>query len=367
MSSRWPARDSPAGQSKFDQTVGFVPARDGVRIAYAESGRGMPLIKTANWLTHLEYDWRTPVWRHWLEFLSAQGRLVRYDERGNGLSDHDAADLSFARWVEDLEALVEHLGLERFNLLGTSQGGAVAIEYAARHPEKVERLVLHGAYARGWARRGDLEQRRGRALLELVEVGWGADNPAYRQIFTTLFVPDATEDQARWFTELQRVATEPAVAARLIEAAGQIDVTSSVSRVRAPTLVLHGRQDARVPFEEGRQLAASIPGARFVPLDTRNHALLEQDPEWERFKSEFRVFVRGNAAPAAASLELDAPYGALTAREVAVVQLLVEGLENREIARRLGITEKTVRNHLTRIFGKIGVRNRAQLIVRVRG
>jgi pimeloyl-ACP methyl ester carboxylesterase/DNA-binding CsgD family transcriptional regulator len=350
------------------QTIGFVRARDGARIAYALSGEGLIVVKTANWLSHLEYDWRSPVWRHWLDFLSTGSRLVRYDERGNGLSDHDLDDLSFARWVEDLECLVETLGLEQFTLLGISQGGAVAVEYAARHPEKVERLVLFGAYARGWARRGDeLELRRARALLDLVEVGWGADNPAYRQVFTTLFAPDANDEQGRWFNELQRIATSPANAARLIEAAGEIDVVASLSRVRAPTLVLHASQDARVPAEEGRLIASTIPGARFVLLEGRNHALLESDPAWHRFMEEYAAFV-GLAAPRdGPRAYVAAPLEALTSREETIVRLLCEGLDNRQIAARLAIAEKTVRNHLTRIFDKFGVRNRTQLIVRARG
>jgi pimeloyl-ACP methyl ester carboxylesterase/DNA-binding CsgD family transcriptional regulator len=350
------------------QTIGFVRARDGARIAYASSGKGPVVVKTANWLSHLEYDWRSPVWRHWVDFLSTGSRLVRYDERGNGLSDHELADLSFERWVDDLECLVEHLGLERFALLGISQGGAVAVEYAARHPEKVERMVLFGAYARGWARRGDeLELRRARALLDLVEVGWGADNPAYRQVFTTLFAPDANDEQSRWFNELQRIATSPANAARLIKAAGEIDVVASLGRVRAPTLVLHASQDARVPAEEGRLIAASIPAARFVLLESRNHALLESDPAWPRFKEEYAAFL-GVATPQDEPPDrVAAPLGALTEREEAVVRLLCEGLDNRQIAARLTIAEKTVRNHLTRIFDKVGVRNRTQLIVRARG
>jgi pimeloyl-ACP methyl ester carboxylesterase/DNA-binding CsgD family transcriptional regulator len=346
------------------QSIGFVRAPDGARIAYATSGDGPVVVKTANWLSHLEYDWHSPVWRHWLDFLSAHARLVRYDERGNGLSDRDLEDLSFDRWVEDLEALVEHLGLERFTLLGLSQGGAVAIEYAARHPEKVDKMVLYGAFARGWARHdSEFVLRRWRALIDLVESGWGADNPAYRQLFTTLFAPDADEQQSRWFNELQRNATRPDIAARLIQAFGDIDVVDSLARVRAPTLVLHARKDACVSCEEGRRIASGIPGARFVMLDSRNHALLASDPAWPRFTAECSAFLGASPTPEALSA---APFGELTAREAAILGLLCEGLDNRQIGARLAIAEKTVRNHLTRIFDKFGVRNRAQLIVRAR-
>jgi pimeloyl-ACP methyl ester carboxylesterase/DNA-binding CsgD family transcriptional regulator len=367
MPARRPPPSSASIEPGFEQTIAFMQSRDGVKIAYALSGRGRPLVKTANWLTHLEYDRRTPIWRHWLEFLSGEARLLRYDERGNGLSDHDVEDLSFERWVEDLESLVDHVGLERFPLLGVSQGGAVALEYAARHPERVERIVLCGAYAQGWARREDeAERRRGHALLELVELGWGADNPAYRTLFAHLFAPDADEEHARSLSELQRLSTEPATAARLIEAASRIDIRSSLGKIKAPTLVMHARGDARVPFDQGRLLAASIPGATFVPLASRNHALLAADPAWGVFKAEFRAFFGGASEETAGAVRIHAEYGELTPRELAVVEQVAGGLDNAEVGRRLGISEKTVRNHLTRIFEKLGVQTRAQLIVRAR-
>jgi len=354
-------------RSAIAQTIGFTTSRDGVRLAYAFSGQGRPLVKTATWLTHIDHDSRSPFWRHWLEFLSTEAQLLRYDERGNGLSDHDVEDVSFDRWVEDLETLVEHTGLDRFSLLGISQGGAVAVEYAARHPDKVDRIILCGAYAQGWARRDDKQDvRRASALLELVASGWGEDNPAYRQIFTTLFAPDADEQQARSLTELQRLSTDPATAARLIAAAGDIDVQASLGKVRAPTLVMHARDDARVPFDEGRRLAASIPGARFVPLDSRNHALLGNEPAWRDFKAEFRRFFAAADAGRRPSLSIESRFGDLTPREIEVTEQLAAGLDNAEIGRRLGISEKTVRNHLTRVFDKLGVQTRAQLIVRVR-
>jgi pimeloyl-ACP methyl ester carboxylesterase/DNA-binding CsgD family transcriptional regulator len=363
-------RGTERTESGFEQTIAFTHSRDGVKIAYALSGRGQPLVKTANWLTHLEFDCRTPLWRHWLDFLSRETRLLRYDERGNGLSDHDVEDLSFARWVEDLEDLADHVGLDRFSLLGISQGGAVALEYAARHPGRVERLVLYGAYAVGWVHRDDeVERRRAQALLELVECGWGADNPAYRTLFANLFAPDADEAHARSFSELQRLSTEPDVAARLIEAAGRIDIRSSLGKIRTPTMVMHARNDARVPFDQGRLLAASIPGATFVPLESRNHALLSGDPAWPVFKAEFRNFLRGAGGAAdgpGTALRIRAEFGELTPRELAVVEQVAAGLDNAEVGRRLRISEKTVRNHLTRIFEKLGVRTRAQLIVRMR-
>jgi pimeloyl-ACP methyl ester carboxylesterase len=261
-------------------------------------GEGPPLVKAANWLSHLEYDWGSPIWRHLLAEASREHTFIRYDERGNGLSDWNVADLSFEAFVTDLESVVDAAGVDRFPLLGISQGGAVAIAYAVRYPEKVSHLILYGAYARGWAKRlspDEIEQRQ--AQLTLVKLGWGKDNPAFRQLWTSLYAPDATPEQAQSFNDLQRVSTSPENAVRLLNEMGNIDVEDLLSQVKVPTLVLHCRDEAGVPFEEGRLLAASIPGARFVPLEGRNHLLLEGAPSWGKFAREVRQFL-GLAEPA---------------------------------------------------------------------
>ncbi len=276
----------------MEQQIHFCTTDDGVRIAYATVGEGPPLVKAANWLSHLEFDWRSPVWRHLLAEFARDYTFIRYDERGNGLSDWNVGDLSFEAWVEDLEAVVEAAGVDQFPLLGISQGGAVAIAYAVRHPEKVSHLILYGAYARGWARResaDEIEQRQ--AQLTLVRLGWGKDNPAFRQLWTTLYAPDATPEQAQSFNDLQRVSTSPENAVALLNAMGNIDVVDLLPQVKVPTLVLHCRDEAGVPFEEGRLIASSIPGARFVPLEGRNHLLLEGDPSWGSFVKEVRRFL----------------------------------------------------------------------------
>ena len=276
----------------MEQQIHFCTTDDGVRIAYATVGEGPPLVKAANWLSHLEFDWRSPVWRHLLAEFARDHTLIRYDERGNGLSDWNVADLSFDAWVEDLEAVVEAAGVDRFPLLGISQGGAVAIAYAVRHPEKVSHLILYGAYARGWLTRDsaeEIEQRQ--AQLTLVRLGWGKDNPAFRQLWTTLYAPDATPEQAQSFNDLQRISTSPQNAVKLLNEMGTIDVVDLLPRVKVPTLVLHCRDEAGVPFEEGRLLASSIPGARFVQLDGRNHLLLEGAPSWSTFVKEIRRFL----------------------------------------------------------------------------
>jgi len=277
---------------KLRQEIRFCRARDGVTLAYAESGSGMPMIKAANWLSHLEFDAQSPVWRHWWAALSARYRFIRYDERGCGLSDRNPASITFDDWVSDLEAVVDAAGIERFVLLGVSKGGAIATAYAAKHPERVSHLVIHGAFAVSKLGRAEDEAARKRVWLEveMVRLGWGQHNPAYRQAFTTMFYPGASPDQTDWFNELQRISAAPEVAARIMEATFTIDVRDAARRVTTPTLVLHSQDEARVPFAAGRQLASLIPGARFVPLDSRNHIPLEHEPAWQRFVDEIYTF-----------------------------------------------------------------------------
>jgi pimeloyl-ACP methyl ester carboxylesterase/DNA-binding winged helix-turn-helix (wHTH) protein len=276
------------------QRIRICRADDGVRIAYATTGTGPPLVKTANWLTHLEYDWDSPVWRHWLRELSRDHTLVRYDERGCGLSDRAVDDLSFQAWVRDLETVVDALALERFDLLAISQGAAVALVYAALHPERVKRLVIVGGFARGRGHRPDGASHVDEELLKrMIPLGWGRDNPAFRHFFARLFLPGGTEEQIGWFSEMQRRSASPAEAARLLNEFYEVDASAEVDRVRAPTLVFHARHDAVVPFEAGRRLAARMDNARFVPLDSQNHLLLEDEPAWPRFVEEVRAFVGG--------------------------------------------------------------------------
>jgi pimeloyl-ACP methyl ester carboxylesterase len=276
----------------MEQKIHFCTTDDQVRIAYATVGQGPPLVKAANWLSHLEFDWGSPVWRHLLAEFTRDHTFTRYDERGNGLSDWNVADLSFDAWVEDLDSVVEAANLDRFPLLGISQGGAVAIAYAVRHPERVSHLILYGAYARGWAKREspkEIEQRQ--AVLSLVSVGWGKDNPAFRQLWTSVYAPDASPEQAKSFNDMQQVSTSPENAVKLMNIMSNIDVMDLLPQVKVPTLVLHCRDDSGVPFEEGRKIATTIPGAVFVPITGRNHLLLEGDPSWGTFVKEVRRFL----------------------------------------------------------------------------
>ncbi|MCI0710681.1 MAG: alpha/beta fold hydrolase [Chloroflexi bacterium] len=275
------------------QRVYFTTSFDGTRIAYAVTGSGPPLVKTATFMSHLEYDWESPIWRHWLEEFSREHTLIRYDERGNGLSDWDVEDLSFETWVRDLEAVVDAAGLERFALFAHSQGGTVAVAYTARHPERVSHLILHGVYARGWLHRDLTDQQieEEKLIIDLMRVGWGQENPAFRQVFAMQLRPEATTEELHAFDEQMRISTSAENAARLESEMHRTDVRALAPLVTIPTLVLHPRKDAGVPFEEGRLLASLIPNAQFVALDSKNHLLTETEPAWSKFVSVFRSFL----------------------------------------------------------------------------
>jgi pimeloyl-ACP methyl ester carboxylesterase len=285
--------DAPTPEdANVAQTIKYCRA-DGVRLAYAISGSGPFLVKSGNWLNHLEYDWQSPIWGHVFRGLSRRHTLVRYDARGNGMSDWDVDTLSLDAWVTDLETVVDAVGVEHFPILGISQGGAVAVAYAVRRPERVSHLILYGAFALGGKKRSPAEKEMRDAMTTLMRLGWGADNPSFRQMFTARFIPGATHEQADYFNELQRKTTSSECAARYFDVANNVDITDLLSKVKTPTLVMHVRDDQIVPFEAGRQLAAGIPGARFIALPGRNHLFLEHEPASNRFFEEISLFMRG--------------------------------------------------------------------------
>ena len=296
-----PVDEMPGGEerpalpvpSDLRQEIRFCRTPDGTQLAYATVGSGPPFVRAAHWITHLDYDWQSPVWRHWLVDLARKRTFVRYDERGCGLSDHDVSEFSLDAYVQDLETVVDDLGLDRFPLLGVSQGGAVAVTYAARHPERVSKLVLCGAYLQGRVRRAttDESRREGALQLEMLRIGWGRDDAAFRRFFTSSFIPDASPELWESFAELLRRTTSAQNAARLVESWSEMDVTEAAARVQAPTLVLHARDELRVPMEQGRRLASLIPGARFVPLASRNHLLRADEPAWSEFLREVDAFL----------------------------------------------------------------------------
>jgi pimeloyl-ACP methyl ester carboxylesterase/DNA-binding CsgD family transcriptional regulator len=347
----------------MNQQIRFCKSFDGTRIAYAITGNGPPLVKAPHWLTHLEYEWQSPIWRPWIEALSREQTLIRMDERGCGLSDWDVADISFEAYVRDIEAVVDAADCARFALFGHSQGAPIAIEYAVRHPERVSHLVLLGGYSRGWLKRGLPAQRieELHAQIKLVETGWGREDGTYRQMFASQFMPGATLEQLRSLSELQRLSASPENAVRIIRSFFEIDVRETASRVQCPSLVLHARGDLRAPFEEGRMLASLIPGARLVPLETTNHILLSHEPAFRQFFDELKVFVpRPGGGPR------PSPFANLTSRESEILERIAQGLDNAQIAAHLEMSEKTVRNHITHIFDKLGVENRSQAIVLAR-
>ena len=346
------------------EQIRFCKSRDGTRIAYSISGTGPPLIWIAHWVRHLRFDWDSPVWGPWLRLLTRRHTLISFDWRGCGLSDRDKVEFSFEKYAEDLEAIVEASGLDRFVLLAMGGLGSngLGVIYAAQHPDRVSQLVLCGPSIRGSLVRATTpeEIKEAETRLNAIELGWPKDKPAYGHFFTSLHIPNSTAEQFSSFQDLLRLTTSPANGFALLRTFMEGDVTEFVPRVRCPTLVLHAREDA-VPIDEGREVASLIPDARFVPLDSRNFLLLNTEPAWQQFVAELDGFL-----PMQRRIE---PIGALqelTEREREVLGILAEGVDNYDIAARLDISEKTVRNHVSIIFGKLGVNSRAQAVARAR-
>ncbi len=343
------------------QHIHIARTADGVHLGWARAGSGPPLVRAANWLTHLRHDLESPVWRHWIEFFAGHFDFVRYDERGCGLSDRVVESMSPENWLVDLECVVEAARIDGpLILLGISQGSVAAIQYAVRHPQRVSHLLIYGGYTEGWARRDGADAARQRAVLEMVRVGWGSRNPVFRQAFTSRFLPEGTHEQIDWFNALCRESVAPEMAARLLEGRAGVAIGDLLEQVQVPTLVLHARGDEVVPISEGRRLAAGIAGAEFVELESVNHVLLAHEPAWQVFQQAVLQFTGAQAAEAAGA------GFALTRRESQILALLREGLDNASIGLRLHLSEKTVRNHLSSIYRKLGVTNRTQAALRAR-
>ncbi len=324
-------------------------------------------MRVATWLTNLESDWTSPIWMPWLTGLGEHFTVVRYDDRGSGLSDRHPAEVSFERWVEDLEAVVDGAQLPHFAVLGMSQAGAIAIAYAARNPARVDHLVLYGAFPRGSRRRDPtpeaLEEEE--LFLRLMRIGWGRDNPAFARIFTSELMPQATDEQAKGLGFLQRGSTDGETAARMAAARAEIDVTALAETIAVPTLIVHARDDQAVRFEYGRELASLIKGARFVVLEGSNHILLGDEPAWPRFVNELVAFA-GSPEPASGPEVIG---GKLSRREVEVLNITAEGKSNQEIAAELGLSVRTIERHLANIYVKLelsGKSARAGAVARLR-
>jgi pimeloyl-ACP methyl ester carboxylesterase/DNA-binding CsgD family transcriptional regulator len=335
----------------MQQAVRFCTSADGTRLGYAIHGAGRPLVRVATWLTHLEYDWESPIWRHWLETLSDRHTLIRYDERGCGLSASEVGELSLETWVADLEAVVDAAGLERFALFGASQAAAIAVAYAAVHPDRVTDLVLYGGFARGRRMRDQSEEEC--AMVAAIPAGWRKGDPTFRRLFSMLFLPDGTPEQMSWYEDLLVRSTTAEAAMRLFEARGLLDVRELAPRVRARTLVVHARDDRVVQVEEGRLLAKLVPDARLILVESPNHILLSDEPAWEYFVSELHAFL-GTGPVAAPSAAAD-----FSSRELEVLELVASGLGNEAIAERLSISVRTVERHLSNVYAKLGVSGKA--------
>jgi pimeloyl-ACP methyl ester carboxylesterase/DNA-binding CsgD family transcriptional regulator len=345
------------------QQIRFCSSRDGTRIAFASLGGGPPLVRAAQWISHLDLDRDNPIIGPWISLLARRHRLIRYDPRGCGLSDRDGVGLSLAKQVEDLEAVVEAAGLKRFVLFGATAGAVTAVAYAARHPERVSRLIVYGGFGRGrFVRTTRQDAEEAELQLKATELGWDSENPAFRQIHISQLIPDATTEQSRSLTDLMRTSMSPSYAADILRLYFAADLREIAPSVRCPTLVLHARQDARVPFEEGRSLAGLMPDAQFASLESRNHMLLENEPAWSELTQELDRFLSAPQIKPSDRLLLEQ----LTTREHDVLELLAQGLDNGAIAVRLGTSKKTVRNQVSTLFGKLGVTSRGQAIVRAR-
>jgi len=352
--------------SESTQQIRFCTSRDGTRIAYATCGSGPPLLWVAHFIHHLQFDWDSPVWRPWISALARRHTLIRYDFRGTGLSDRDGVEFSSQKLLEDFEAVVNAIAVDRFALLAMTGGARVVMPYVVRNADRIKKLVLYGTTPSGplvsSAPREHAEDIQ--LQLKAMKLGWHPQIPGYGTFMTSLHIPDSTPEQSRSFNELLRLTTSPDNAVRLLRTLVESNMRHLLPKVRSPTLVLHPRGSAVLSFDEGRAVAALVTGARFVPLESRNHILIEHEPAWRQFMRELDDFLDGSSTPRADAPK--APFDDLTARERDLLELIAQGIDNRAIAARLKISEKTVRNHLSTILSKLEIGTRSQAIVLAR-
>lgn len=339
------------------QDIRFARSADGVGIAYAVHGSGPPLLIDACWLSHLQFDWQSPVWRHYLVDLGKIATVIRYDERGHGLSDRGVTDHSLEARVADLEAVADDAGLDSFALLAMAQGGPVAVEYAARHPERLTRLALYGCHAGVLAPPTPEEIELDTTFRALIKVGWERPTPEFRRVFTSLMIPGGTEEQMRWIDELQRMAVDADTAVLARSQRQLADAKGRLAELDLPTLVLHSRGDQVKNFAHSRHLAARIRGARLVALESNNHIVLEDEPAWSVLLHELTAFLASDRVPAAATLPDDLTT-VLSLRELDILGLAAAGHDNDAIAAELVLSVRTVERHLQNAYAKLGLHGR---------
>jgi pimeloyl-ACP methyl ester carboxylesterase/DNA-binding CsgD family transcriptional regulator len=347
----------------MDQRIAFVRSKDNTNIAYALSGEGPPLVRAGTWLTHVHFDWESPIWSHWLRFMSERNTLIRYDPRGCGLSQSDVESISLNDWVEDLETVVDRLELKSFPLIGMSQGAAVAVEYSIRHPERVTQLILYAPVVTGWRDRESRISKVWSLMEQLVLTGWGETNLAFPSIFSHLFLPNSPPETKHWYADLQRKSASNEFASRFMSALGNLQMFSRLKQVSVPTVVIQVADDQAIDPKSAIDIASEIPNSHFISIHSSNHILLEDEPGWMEFKSVFSRYVPG--CPARSPHQATTPQllEQLSKREQEILSAIAKGLSNQQIATGLFISEKTVRNHITHIFDKLGVSSRAQAIV----
>jgi pimeloyl-ACP methyl ester carboxylesterase len=340
---------------RADQEIRFCRAADGTRLAYALHGAGPPLIVASCWLSHLQHDWRSPVWRHFLDELGAIATVVRYDERGFGMSDWEVDDFSLAARLTDLEAVVDAAGFDRFALLGMSGGSGPALAYAIAHPDRLTRLVLYGTVC-GIPVKHDAEgMAEEETYRSMIRVGWAKEDPVFRRVFTTRFIPDATEEQMRWFDELQRMSTSPANAVASRIGRQEVAISDELHRITAPTLILQATGDQSTTFDNAIEVSSRVSGARLVALDSNNHILLAGEPAWATFVAEVTAFLEPDRRAFAASRDGEESIADLSPRERDVLRVCADGRTNDEIATELAISPRTVERHLSNVYLKLGL------------
>jgi pimeloyl-ACP methyl ester carboxylesterase/DNA-binding CsgD family transcriptional regulator len=355
----------------LNQEIRFCRASDDIRLAYAKLGKGPPLVKVGNWMSHLEYDWNSPVWQPWLENWSRFHTFYRYDPRGCGLSDWNVYDFSFDALVGDLETVVDAAGLEQFDLFAMSQGGCVSIAYTAKHPERVRRLVIYGGYLQGSLSGNPTPEvvEEAEVRLKLLKLSWGNERPEYRHVFTMSLIPEGTREQFAWFNNLQLISTSPSNAMEVQRMFNMVNVYDLAKTIKVPTLIIQAKHDSAVPFDLGREVAAQIPAAHFAILESKNHVLMQTEPAWSFFWNEFYHFLgvrsESNTSKTIISVE-DKIWSELSIREREVLRLLAQGYTNLEISQKLVLSEKTVRNYVSHIYEKLNINSRGEAIVLAR-